>query len=273
MEVKYTVGSAAIILTNYGTLLGKLGDLAPAITLQSERRGNVLQKTIYRHEDRPLDLPFLFEGDNEDDLRGNVRAILDVLAAGEGILRITRTGVARELRNTWYTAGLREKGNGGRTIKTVLSFDALDPYWYDPTGQQVTFAGGVVAGTFFPFFPIVLSPSSVLAEETIVNPGVEAWPIWTISGPGGTITLENVTTGRKVVWNGTMADGETLVIDTRPLYKTVELNDANAWAYVSYDDTDLWPLAAGSNTIRVVMTGTDAGSQALLEYNPRYISL
>lgn len=276
MEIKFTADASGdeIVLTDYGRLLdGRRGDLAPLTTLEAQRIGGVLIKSIYRQEKRPLDLPFLFKASDLSTLQDNVRTVLDVLSQGEGVLTFIKDDATeRELRSCFYKYGMGEK-NWRSAMETVISFDALDPYWYDPTEVEEAFTGAVPTGTFFPFFPLVLSPSSVLAEKTVTNPGVESWPIWTITGPATGVTLFNVTSDRTLALSLTMAAGETLVIDTRPLYKTVELNGANGWTYVSPYDPDLWPLAAGDNLIQVVMANTDAGSSAMLEYNPRYISL
>lgn len=276
MEVEFILadGTGSVVLTDYGRLLsGRRGDLAPLTTLETKRVGTQLVKSAYRQERRALDLPFLFKGSDETTLLTNVRSVLAVLSAGEGILRVTRTATVRELRRCYYRAGLGEKG-WLRAAEAVLSFDALDPYWYDPTTVEVDFTTQETPeGYFFPILPVSLVPSSVLQRQVVNNPGVQTWPIWTITGPGDTISITNETSGRQFLYSGELTIDDTLEIDCRPLYKTVRLNGVNAWSNVPKEFADLWPLEAGDNTVLVTMANATADTLATLAYLPRYISL
>ncbi len=276
MEVEFTVGAQSVVLTDYGRLKGgRIGDLAPQTTLETRRVGTQLVKSAYRQEKRPLDLPFLFKAANEATLLANVRTILGVLSAGEGTLSVTRNdGTIRELYRCYYVAGLGEKG-WVQAAEAVLSFDGLDPYWYDPTGVIVDFvSGGSENPTlFFPVPPLYLLPSAILQAKTINNPGVESWLVWTITGPGDIISLINQTSGRTFIYSGALDDADTLVIDSRPLYKTVRLNGVNAWANVPQASADLWPLARGDNSILVTVANSTEHTIVELVYYPRYVSL
>ncbi len=280
MEVEFILadGTGSVKLTDYGKLLaGRRGDLAPLITLESQRIGNELLASMYRHEKRPLDLPFLFKGASEAALLANVRTVLTMLSAGEGKLRVTRNdAVVRELKRCYFRGGLGEK-SWINAAETVLSFDALDPFWYETSATENIFTiSGSSILPFFPFFltkPLRLLVSQVLNQNTIVNPGVEVWPIWTIKGPGDTISLENKTTGRKIVWAGTLTGSDTLVVDTRPLYKTVRKNGVNSWGLIQASNADPWPIIAGSNNVLVGMNNATVATQAKLSFTTRYVSL
>lgn len=278
MEIKFTVDASGdiVVLTNYGHLLdGRRGDLAPLTTLETQRVGGVLRKSIYRQEKRPLDLPFIFMADTPYLLQDNVRTVLDVLSQGEGTLTWTQDNdIVRELRNVFYKAGMGEK-NWKQAMETVLAFDALDPYWYDPTEVEEEFASGGDPPTslFFPVPPLYLMPSAILEEKVVSNPGAENWPVWTITGPGDTLSFINNTTGRRLIYSGSLLVSDTLVIDTRPLQKTVRLNGVNAWEYIPKDSADLWSLAAGDNDILVSVANSTSETLVQLAYYPRYISL
>lgn len=275
MEVEFTVGSRSIVLTDYGRIIdGRRGDLAPLTTLETKRLGSQLVKSIYRQEKRAVDFPFLFKAASEATLLSSIRSMLDVLSAGEGTLAVTRNdSVVRELYRCYYVGGLGEKGYV-RAAEAVLSFDALDPYWYDPADTEVEFAiPAIPEGTFFPILPVTLVPSSVLQRQTVNNPGVQVWPIWTITGPGSDISLINETNGRAFLFETILDETDTLVIDTRPLYKTVQLNGANAWADVPKTYADLWPLEPGDNSILVTVANATDVTLATLAYQRRYISL
>lgn len=110
-----------------------------------------------------------------------------------------------------------------------------------------------------------------LYEPSIVNnPGtVDAYPIWKIVGPGSTLTLDNVRTGRKLLLSLTtpLGSGEVATIDARN--STALLQDGtNLYRYLTLDD--FWPLEPGSNTVRAALAGAAAGSQIILTYYPRY---
>lgn len=280
MEVEFILadGTGSVKLTDYGRLLaGRRGDLAPLITLDTRRIGNELLAAIYRQEKRPLDLPFFFKATTEAELLTNVRTVLTVLTAGEGRLRVTRNdATVRELKRCFFRGGLGEKG-WTQAAETVLSFDALDPFWYETSATENIFTiSGSSILPFFPFFltkPLRLLVSQVLNQDTVSNPGVECWPIWTITGPGDTISLENKTTDRKIVWAGTLTGSDTLEIDTRPLYKTVRKNGINSWGLIQSSNADPWPLIAGDNDILVGMNNATVATQAKLSFTKRYVSL
>lgn len=271
-------GSGSVNLTNYGRLMaGRRGDLAPLIALETHRIGNELLAAIYRQEKRPLDLPFVFKAATESELLLNVRTMLTVLTAGEGKLRVTRNdATVRELMRCYFRGGLGEKG-WIQAAETVLSFDALDPFWYETSATENIFTiSGSSILPFFPFFltkPLRLLVSQVLNQDTVNNPGVEAWPIWTITGPGETLSLENLTTGRKLVWNGTLTGSDVLEIDTRPLYKTIRKNGVNSWSLVAAADADPWSMIAGDNEILVGLTDATIDTEAKLSFTPRYVSI
>lgn len=279
MELEFILedGSGSVVLTDYGHLLaGRRGDLAPLITLESRRIGEELLASVHRMEKRPLDFPFLFKETTESELLTTVRTVLTVLTAGEGKLRVTDNGVVRELKRCYFRGGLGEKG-WRQAAETVLSFDALDPFWYETTAteNQFTISGSVIQ-PFFPFFltkPMKLLVSQVLNQDTVTNPGVEVWPIWTITGPGDTLSLENMTTGKRLLWNSTLTDEDILEIDTRPMYKTVRINGINAWNDVGVSDANLWPLLAGDNEVLVTLSNASILTKATLSFFPRYVSL
>jgi len=277
MEVRFTASDSgrAVVISDYGHPKdGRVGDLAPQTTLETQRIGTQLIKSVYRQERRALDLPFLFKAADEATLLANIEIILDVLTEGEGTLRVTRKdGTVRELQRCYYVGGLGEKGYVKAT-EAVLSFDGLDPYWYDPTAVIVDFVsgGGDAPTLFFPVPPLNLLPSAIFQSKTAPNPGKESWPVWTVTGPGNTISLINQTSGRTFIYSGTLTAADTLVIDTRPLYKTVRLNGVNAWANVPKASADLWPLAGGDNAILVTMGNSTVHTLVEFNYNPRYVS-
>jgi hypothetical protein len=280
MDIEFEVNGAIYVVTsaNVQLLTDRTGDLAPNLKLDIFELGDQFEAGHYRPQPRNIDLPVLIKAGSHDELLSQVRTVLAGVMAGEGTLRFTRGEAIRELLKCYFVGGLTSDGKGieaAREFKAVLSFRALDPYWYDPTAIIVSFvsSGDDDPTLFFPVPPLYLLPSAVLQSKTINNPGVEAWPVWIITGPGDIISLINQTSGRTFIYSGALEAADMLEIDTRPLYKTVRLNGANAWENVPVASADLWPLAAGNNDILVTVGNSTVHTVVEFHYNPRYVSL
>jgi hypothetical protein len=182
-------------------------------------------------------------------------------------LQVSYGGITRELRCRPYSiTNVRERET---TATVILSFLACDPYWYAPTIVSAVYTSAIQA-TFFPFFPLKLSSSAVFNKITVSNPGVETWPIWTITGPGENLNLHNITTDDQLALTTSLAAGDKLIIDTRSLIKTVLKNGSiNCFGDIS-DSSRLWPLADGDNDIWLELSNTNANSRVQLDYTPRY---
>jgi hypothetical protein len=68
--------------------------------------------------------------------------------------------------------------------KYGLVLRAPDPHWYDTTGQSLSWSGGAPS-TWFPIFPLTLSPTQVLTETAVagatnlvMRPSAEAAPVF-----------------------------------------------------------------------------------------------
>jgi hypothetical protein len=89
-----------------------------------------------------------------------------------------------------------------------------------------------------------------------INPSTAtAYPIIKITRSGGTgatlQSIKNETTGKQIVFNSPIADGDTITIDLRPGYKTVTSKTFGNWLYkvLSVSDLATFGLAPGSNLI------------------------
>jgi hypothetical protein len=158
-----------------------------------------------------------------------------------------------------------------RTTRAEVELEASDPWWYDASDTALDFTLGTPA-TFFPLFPLRLSASEVFADATVNNDGdVDAWPVWSVTGPGAGLVLRNLTTGKMLSLNRTLSAGEIVTIDTRPRLKTVTLQDgSNLFSLLS---GSLWPLAVDVNAIRVEFTGATSASVVSLRYRRRRIGI
>jgi len=157
--------------------------------------------------------------------------------------------------------------------RVTPSFRAYDPYWTDTADTVLTYTGGGVVATFFPFFPVALSASEAIAVDVVTNTGtVDAWPVWTIVGPATDVVITNVTTGKAfaVTFSPSLTNPQTVTIDTRPGYKTVTRENGTSLFSSLSATSQFWPLIRGANSITVAMGGTTGSTSVRLAYRPRY---
>ena len=213
-----------------------------------------------RDEIRPIRLRWLIHG-----YGGNASKVSQIDAfsktlhhsKGVGKLRFTQDSVVREIE-CWYRGGLEDlKENRPDVSAASLMFTAVRPYWRAATYTQQSFELGESVGAFLgdPFFPLRISGGDIFANPTITNVGpVEAWPIWTITGPGSNPTFINQTSGLRLEITYDLDAGEQIVIDTSEGVKTIESGMGTNLTQFLSDDSDLWPLLSGGNAVQLQLT-------------------
>lgn len=234
------------------------------------------------HGSREFGVVFDVVASGEANTRDAIRAMVKKLnpKRGAGRFRVTSpVGDQREIVCRYSGgAGLVEKvgeDSGPDWQQFPVTFIAHDPYWYDVSAIEQTFTITAQAPNFFPILPIHLAASELAVDSSVDNTGDEdAWPVWTITGPGSGIKLSNLTTGR-FTWFPTtvLAPGQVLVIDPRPGAKTAIVDGVtNIYSDLSVDSS-LWPFETGVNGIRLEMSGADnAVSQLEMRYYRRFLS-
>jgi hypothetical protein len=107
--------------------------------------------------------------------------------------------------------------------------------------------------------------------------------VWTITGPGSSLTLTNtypgfdpvtgaaVTISRTLQLNAPIGDGQTVTIDTRRGRQRITRSDGvNMMPFLTTDPA-LWPLADGVvNTITATLGAAGANSRIAGTYEPLY---
>lgn len=268
--------------SSYADLLwGIAGRFMPKIDFVEEETAGREGARIRRVKVPPREVavPVFFRGTSRTDLRAQLRTVVRRLypVPGDGRLQVVaEDGQVRELvcRYSEGLQGEETKENGGTLgLKTLLVFRAAeDPFWRDVVPTDLSFSSGTPP-PFFPFFPLRLASSSIFGDITIDNPGdVEAWPIWTITGPAGGATLTNETTGEVIVLSTMLGDGRRIFIDTTPGIKTVTYDDGTN-LYPDLDpSSSLFALQPGENTITVDLIGSTDDSSVEISYRPRYLT-
>ena len=87
-----------------------------------------------------------------------------------------------------------------------------------------------------------------------------AQPIWTVTGPATNPTLTNITTVQTITWNGTVPNGQKLIVDMAN--QTATLAGANVYEFI----TGSWlTLRPGANKLTYSAQGADQASR--IEWN------
>lgn len=277
-------GTATPLLEANGLIVtdGPIGRfLAPIDITQNETAGldGALLRNV-RAKARDVSLAVAFLGDDRLDVRQQVRTWARRWnpARGNGILRaILGDGTARELTAVRYTTGMT--GDEARNVSSsthlamVVTFRAFDPYWYDVNDTTRIVAGGNPQN-FFPLLPFKLSEGAIGTANLVDNNGdAPAWPIWTVQGPATGVTLTNQTTGDVLAMPSvSLSSGQYLVVDTRPLHKTVARDDGtNLYQYLTSAST-MWPLVEGRNDVVVAIGGSSGTTLASVRYRRRWLT-
>ncbi len=276
-RIELVSATGALDLTtwaNYGVARGRRATLMPPMRLSAERAagqpGERLRQIVPGA--RTIDLPLVAMGADADALEALLDTLPRYLAPLEQITlrRTRRDGSQRDL-SCYYQGGLEDATQTGGSLRVVLSFWAGDPFWYARNAVSISWGLAAVTSGWFPFFPLKLWTSGFFGSPVINNAGdVEAWPLWTITGPGSNLALRNLTTGKALVLTTTLLAGQTLLVDTRPYYGTITHSADGRLPIPS--GSELWSLAKGSNSLRIEVTGADANSLVQLSYYPRYWS-
>lgn len=273
--------TAGIGLRKEGSI-GRNGAFMPPVAFVEDLVPNQAGSRLraVRIRPREVDLPIYCEAADEATLRTTLRSILGWFdpQRGDGTFRVQAPGGDVRQLVCRYAGGLEmvESGQqGGVTWQQfVLILRAVDPYWYAPNAISKTYLLATATTSFFPIFPLRLSGSTVFADDSVVNGGdVEAWPVWTVVGPGSSIYLRNLTTGQFINVNTTLATGEILTVDTRPGKKSIKKSDGTNLFGSMSSDSAMWSFARGTTAIRVEMASSTVDSSVSYSYFPRYLGV
>ena len=233
---------------------------------------------------RELFIPIAIVGDTRADLLRARRGLIAAISPKRGECTI----VSRQPDNTSrmidarYVSGMEgEEGRGAWGVQAMtygLTFVADDPYLYGPP-VTLTWGSGTVSRTELPIPGAdtnyeVVAASRILGDSTVDNQGdVDAYPLWTFTGPFTAIELTNETSGKTLTLTHTAATtSDTLTIDTRPGQTSV-IDEAgtNRWAALTAGYS-LWPLLPGENDLAIEVSGSTEDTRASMTYKPRYES-
>lgn len=154
----------------------------------------------------------------------------------------------------------------------VIELIAPNPFWYDPnilTSYLVGFSGGFSFPMSFP-----INFGTVGTQININNTGNVDTPLLiTFSGEIVDPIITNNTTGEALTIVKTIADGDTLVINTAFGSKSVRILSGgvytNAFEYVDPDSV-FFQLVPGINSISYSATSEGSNAKGQIQYYLRY---
>jgi hypothetical protein len=228
-------------------------------------------------ESRTLLLPVILTDSSEAGLRSQIRDLVAKmhLAKGEGRIRVTDSGgSARDLDCRCIGGFEALDGQLGPTSAVLpLTFKAPDPYWQDATVSSGSSSQATQAAEWLPILPLTLVDTNIFDAPTITVTGdVEAWPIWTLTGPFTSVTIENTTTDKSWTLTFTASSSETIIMDFTTGNKSItRVNTGNS--LLANFSGAMWPLAAGANALSISATGADSVTLVEWEYQDRYLSI
>lgn len=221
---------------------------------------------------RDLTFPLFVDGADRADYLTKRRRLQSIMASRTGV-QVTHTeddGETMWVRG-YYVGGMEGDGGTGRQGSTWALYAPVlrcgDPYWHMAEETEPWRLDGT--SSWFPFPPLELQGSLILDRRTVVNPGdVDSFPLWRITGPGDSLTINHYDTGRTITYNRPILAGEVVQIDTRPGSRSVT-NGAgtNLMPWIG-SDPEFWPLLGGPNDLEVILPSAGDDSDVTLSWTP-----
>lgn len=201
-----------------------------------------------------------------------VEAELAQMLQGPGTLTWADDVHTRSLRNVIYEAGIDGSGIGNLLERSlVVAMLALDPWWYGPP-QSASLS--VEAATGFdaaiPFDSVTPFDGGGSTAVTVLG-DVEAWPVFTVTGPVTTLTVGSGGAAWQI--SSPLTSSDTLVVDHRPASRGPSKNDGPVdWSLLS-EASRLFPLEQGLTAVISGATGATPGvTELIMAYDGRYLT-
>lgn len=235
---------------------------------------------VLRHQrlkEGDMQLPIQIKGNSKasrNELKTRLEAIVRPAAGPVRIHVYDPYSEDSRSRTVYYRAGLATPDWSSPTSALYgVVFDYAEAWWRGAErGRQVKVAerkkpfitarrGGPSPNPAFPFFPAFVYSSVVQGTYTLTIQGDEnAWPTWRIVGPGKDLLIENMTTGEQLFVAGDIFEPLTIVTDPqRQDIYSASRTRGEWWGQVD-KKASLFPLAAGTNKMRITMVGATQGS-------------
>lgn len=191
--------------------------------------------------------------DQEPACGQEAQGMLDTLGARLDALR----GFAGNRRVVWTPEGFASR------MINDLSLMEKPVVTVEPGGNDgiVTVTFGLVSPFPYEMSEAEQTPNSIAdgATETLTNAGsTRFWPVFKVNGATSAFTIENLTTGEMIVYNGTaIGGGSYLEIDCFRGTAYLNGDQANRLDGINFELTDFFALAVGANDVTINGAGCD----------------
>lgn len=219
---------------------------------------------------RDIDLPLMLKANDRDGLKDLVRRLSLMLAGPCTLSFVEESGEA------WSTEVVRVGGGtynygldtiGEDELFTGVTVRAGDPYFTSSAVNTQVVKRATGRGLLPKLSYLRLTGDRAFGDFLLDNPGtVGAYPVWTIQGPGSNFTAISPS-GQRLVWSGTLAQDERLVIDSKA-GTVVDGTGLNRYAALEAAPR-FWQIPPGNNTVTVSLDGTTTDSSITLTWRPR----
>jgi hypothetical protein len=195
---------------------------------------------------------------------------------GPGILTLADGTTTRSLLDVYYEAGLegyraRSQGSAGLSRRFVVSLVALNPWWHDAQQSEDVDTGAVAFDDASTGFDAAIDFDGRATTAFAVDGDTTALPTWTIDGPY-TKLIVGTQGGQLFELADALADGDRIVVDTRPGNRGPRLNDGNIdWSLLT-PASRLWELPTGTPVVVAAASGDDAGSGVSVAFRQRWLT-
>lgn len=250
------------------------------------------QVRYIRSKPRRLQWPLYIGGDTHQEFIDRLRRLTRAFAmttqrGAPGWLRVQRPD-GRDTRQIacYYEEGFEgQSGEGHLYARPVVGLYCPDGFWSGvaPVVAEREFDTGAedpdeIVSFYQPFMSVtssrVVSGDDGTVPSTIItNDGdIEAWPVWTISGPISSLTAVNLSIGARFTLAYPLPAGQSLTISTnRPAVRgPAGQNLSRHVDWLNPLGTELWPLVDGPNQVSFVALGAGPGTKVALAFTPRF---
>lgn len=294
VQVQYIVGATTYNLYGrnpYGFI--SLTNVGLPDTRSQEERGPQQDGATdvgYQLDQRVMNMALIITGATKAQVAGYRRDLAHILKPGSSLGKLRLTGEDDLVRQIDCRAiGPTDWPNNdqarlGASQIVLVQFRAPDPIWYDPTLQNITFAGVGGGGVAVPILiPWLYNVSgTVNGYELLAYSGDwKTFPVIYLTGAMTDPIITNDASGDVIDLTGTtIASGDTWTIDLsqRPARVTDQNGTLQNGAVTDASNLATWSILpdpeapGGNNGIHVTASSSDANTSARIEYYDRYPS-
>lgn len=265
---------------NTSLIVGLMGDLMPEFDYQEEFapqiEGSII--TAVKAKPRIFSFPIVIFDTSKEAVINRVAGLSKSMdpRLGDGYIKV-KHGSNYRILYCRLISGLNSDGIAENQftdyVKSVLVFKASDPYYYDFTPTLIQVDGDFSPSNFFPILPVQFSSDTTFVTSNINNSGdLDSWAIFTITGSGTRFVITNLTTGKYIDINTTLAGGETITIDCRPRTRSVKDGSGNNVFHYMTPTSKIFPIVPGTNLLKFEIYGGDENSSIVLSYRNSYLT-